>query len=153
MGTKKCAQCGKEFRPKVGNQKYCSAKCAKEAFVKSESFAKYHNKRARTVAHINPDLVAAFGFRCAICGWSIPSWRKGYAKYERNHGCQFHHIVPISEGGTSDEENLILLCPNCHKKAHSGLITTEELKRHTFTKEEAREIADAWREEMVWYIK
>jgi len=29
-----------------------------------------------------------------------------------------HHIVPLSCGGESTLENLILLCPNCHAVAH-----------------------------------
>lgn len=29
-----------------------------------------------------------------------------------------HHIVPRSEGGTDDPENIKLLCPTCHREAH-----------------------------------
>ncbi len=31
-----------------------------------------------------------------------------------NHG---HHIIPISKGGKDQEDNIILLCFDCHKKA------------------------------------
>lgn len=27
---------------------------------------------------------------------------------------EVHHIVPLSKGGTHDEENLMALCTNCH---------------------------------------
>lgn len=27
-----------------------------------------------------------------------------------------HHIIPIEEGGTSEQKNLLPLCPNCHRK-------------------------------------
>ena len=41
---------------------------------------------------------------------------------------QIHHIKPISEGGDNAEKNLIILCPNCHKLVHAGLISKEELQ-------------------------
>lgn len=40
---------------------------------------------------------------------------------------EVHHIRPRSEGGTNDPENLIVLCPNCHNKADSGLISRSQL--------------------------
>jgi len=48
---------------------------------------------------------------------------------------QVHHIIPQEEGGTSDEENLIVLCLNCHSRAHrkGGLgrrITPKQLKEY-----------------------
>ena len=30
-----------------------------------------------------------------------------------------HHILPISEDGPNTEDNLIVVCPNCHRKIHS----------------------------------
>ncbi|MFC1595593.1 HNH endonuclease [Gemmatimonadota bacterium] len=32
-----------------------------------------------------------------------------------------HHIIPISEGGTNNASNLIVLCPNCHTRAHKEI--------------------------------
>lgn len=40
---------------------------------------------------------------------------------------EVHHIQPRSEGGPNDPENLIVLCPNCHNKADSGLISRSQL--------------------------
>jgi len=31
---------------------------------------------------------------------------------------QVHHIVPLSEGGSSEEYNLMSLCRSCHEKVH-----------------------------------
>ncbi len=31
-----------------------------------------------------------------------------------------HHILPISEGGSDEIDNLILLCPSCHTVVHAG---------------------------------
>ena len=34
---------------------------------------------------------------------------------------EIHHKIPKTFGGTNDETNLIILCPNCHKQAHLDL--------------------------------
>ncbi len=31
---------------------------------------------------------------------------------------EVHHIIPLSEGGTHDELNLMSLCRSCHEKIH-----------------------------------
>lgn len=31
---------------------------------------------------------------------------------------EVHHIIPLSEGGTNDESNLMSLCRSCHEKIH-----------------------------------
>lgn len=33
---------------------------------------------------------------------------------------EVHHKVPLSEGGTHDESNLISLCKECHARIHAG---------------------------------
>ena len=40
---------------------------------------------------------------------------------------QVHHIKPVAEGGSDDEENLIVLCSNCHSKVTAGQITEAEI--------------------------
>lgn len=32
----------------------------------------------------------------------------------------YHHIVPVSLGGTNNISNIVRLCPTCHDKAHLG---------------------------------
>ena len=34
---------------------------------------------------------------------------------------EVHHILPISKGGTHDEENLMSLCQSCHTRIHREL--------------------------------
>ena len=31
---------------------------------------------------------------------------------------EVHHIVPLAEGGSNDESNLMSLCRSCHEKIH-----------------------------------
>lgn len=39
-----------------------------------------------------------------------------------NHG---HHIILYSENGDGSINNIITLCPNCHRKYHSGRLKIE----------------------------
>jgi len=43
--------------------------------------------------------------KCAICGWNDAS-------------CDIHHILPKSKKGNDGMDNLICVCPNCHRKIH-----------------------------------
>jgi 5-methylcytosine-specific restriction endonuclease McrA len=36
-----------------------------------------------------------------------------------------HHIIPVSEGGNNEMDNLVVLCPNCHAVVHRA----QQLKR------------------------
>ena len=40
-------------------------------------------------------------------------------QFEGNHG---HHIMLYSEGGQASVQNMITLCPDCHKEYHRGKI-------------------------------
>ena len=31
-----------------------------------------------------------------------------------------HHVIPVEEGGTDDQDNLVCLCRHCHKVIHTG---------------------------------
>ena len=41
---------------------------------------------------------------------------------------EVHHIVPRSESGPNEPENLIVLCPNCHEKADRNAIPRSKLE-------------------------
>ena len=53
------------------------------------------------------NLTAATG-TCAACGLNYPL-------------LDIHHIQPRAEGGSDDPDNLIDLCPNCHRLMHCQL--------------------------------
>lgn len=40
-------------------------------------------------------------------------------RYDYKAILQIHHITPLSLGGNDELENLVILCPNCHKTIHS----------------------------------
>lgn len=52
--------------------------------------------------------------KCGNCGWCECT-------------CDIHHIISTAEGGSDALSNLAYLCPNCHRKAHRGLISTDRL--------------------------
>ena len=135
MEEKTCPVCGNIFDAKT-NKKYCCPQCARKAGVEKA----YGNIKRRTAikAKQNPDLLIAYDSKCAVCGWHLPT-----SIHHHQRGCDFHHIIPVCDGGSNTEDNLILLCPNCHREAHAGFISRERLLRLTFTKEEARMIAEA----------
>lgn len=56
------------------------------------------------------------GYRCATptCGQILT--------------LDIHHLDYVCEGGSNDPENLIALCPNCHRLHHSGVIPTDALR-------------------------
>ncbi len=54
--------------------------------------------------------VAARDRGCVICG-APPDW------------CDAHHIVPWSQGGATDLDNLALVCPGHHTAVHAGTWT------------------------------
>lgn len=66
------------------------------------------------------------GHRCTIC--SAP-W------------LEIHHIDELSEGGRTEYDNLIVLCPNCHTRVHSENIPSKrELRLYKRKQEIASEL-------------
>ncbi len=50
------------------------------------------------------------------------------ANRKTNKTClEAHHIEPIEVGGKTEDKNIILLCPCCHKKVHEGRASIERL--------------------------
>lgn len=61
-------------------------------------------------------LKSLLGAKCQICGWS------GFAKKDGDLFIEAHHIVQLSEQkeGSLCTDNVILVCPNCHREIHYG---------------------------------
>lgn len=58
-----------------------------------------------------------------------------YPNCDERYSLEVHHIIRRSEGGSNKENNLIVLCNNCHDKAWGGLIPKQRLKHHSVAKE------------------
>ena len=66
------------------------------------------------------------GHRCTIC--SAP-WM------------EIHHIDELSDGGSTEFDNLIVLCPNCHTRVHREQVPTKtELRNYKLKQEIAYEL-------------
>lgn len=61
-------------------------------------------------------LGSARGWRCEVCG---KRWQDGYLM-------EAHHKLPTSLGGKDTEDNFILLCLECHYKAHLAIARTQQ---------------------------
>ena len=62
-----------------------------------------------------------YGSKCMLCGRKLPL-----------KGTTFHHILPLSRGGKSTEENGSLLCKECQSIIH--LFSYEEEGYQKLTK-------------------
>lgn len=146
---KKCETCGKSFLAdnkeiNRGNAKYCSISCA----AKAPKALKYD----KICKHCGRDFVAASAsakYCSNSCkqknyrakqksksedGFSI----KSYYKIFENIPCELcqwdkttrdlHHIIEVSNGGTNELENLISVCPNCHRMIHNNLVSKDDIE-------------------------
>lgn len=71
------------------------------------------------------------GYRCVVCGTT---------REELGRNPDVHHIVPVRWFAESDDhdltdahfpDNVVSLCPSCHRKAEFGKIERSELRDHT----------------------
>lgn len=60
-------------------------------------------------------LIRAEGY-CEMCKKIAPFKRKK----DNSPYLEVHHIVPLAAGGEDSLENVIALCPNCHREKHFG---------------------------------
>lgn len=69
-------------------------------FLKDKKPKSYVSKKQKE------NIFDKFNRVCAICG--APEGK----------GLHVHHIIPVSQGGTNDESNLMLVCKECHHRIH-----------------------------------
>ena len=106
-----CKHCGKEF--KKTSKVYCSPQCKKE-FEHQEYIQKWknhqvtgiRNKNGQLSEHIRKYIFEKYDYKCSVCGWSEIN------PYTNTIPLEIDHVDGNWEN--SYEENLVLLCPNCH---------------------------------------
>lgn len=109
-----CLNCGEELPYANGNKrKYCSSKCQhdyeqklwEEEYKKDNSFAK-STKWGAIPSPLRRYIFKKYNSKCSICGWSEEN------PYTHTIPLEIDHIDGNSENNL--EENLRLICPNCH---------------------------------------
>lgn len=65
-----------------------------------------------------------YRYTCQLCGTQIKKigWSPNLKKIDEVEflTADAHHVVPLAEGGDDEPSNLICVCPNCHRRLHSG---------------------------------
>lgn len=118
MDCKKCLNCGKEIS---SYKSFCNNKCQSE--YKHRQFIEDWKKEKENGVvgqygisnHIRRYLFEKNNYRCQICGWGEKN------KYTNKIPLEVHH--KDGDFRNNDENNLELLCPNCHS-------LTETFKSH-----------------------
>ena len=85
-----------------------------EFFQQKDVKAKEVAKRRRISPTQRKSVLERDGYKCRICGISrqyLDDKAPGLGEYLR---LEIDHIVPIAQGGTSDESNLQCLCWRCN---------------------------------------
>lgn len=105
----KCLNCNKEIK---NRNKYCSIKCQKEyeynTYIDKWKKGQINGMRGtyQISMHVRTYLLKKYNNRCARCGWGEVN------RYTGTIPLEIEHI----DGNyrNNNENNLIVLCPNCH---------------------------------------
>ncbi len=107
----KCLNCGSEFEHKYGTyNKFCSNKCQGEykskAIIEKWKNGEYTGNTEYISNTIKKYLLEKNNYKCEKCGF------EGYNELTHNSILQIHH--KDGNAANNSEENLQVLCPNCH---------------------------------------
>jgi 5-methylcytosine-specific restriction endonuclease McrA len=109
-----CLTCGKEFsyKPSQKTGKYCSNKCQQE-FQKNKIVEEWKSDSStgvkagyRLKSAIRDYIFSKYNHQCSSCGWNKVNESTGKSPLEIDH--------IDGDCSNNSEENLRLLCPNCH---------------------------------------
>ncbi len=106
---KYCLNCQKEIS---NRNKYCSIECQKEyeykQYIHKWKNGEISGKRGeyQISLHIKTYLLKKYNYKCAKCGWGEKN------KYTGKIPLEVEHIDGNYQN--NNEDNLIILCPNCH---------------------------------------
>lgn len=129
-----CLYCGELIDNEKGNKRYCNNKCQQEHQYK-RYIEKWKNgevdginKDGSTSSYIKRYIHKKYDNKCTKCEWNIRN------EFTGNIPLEVEHIDGNSEN--NKEENLTLLCPNCHaltetyKGANKGNGRHNRMKRY-----------------------
>jgi len=108
----KCVNCGNFWETRNVNCKFCSKKCKNNYHrnIKTEKWLSGEHDgtmgKTSTVRWIKWYFIQKHGEKCMECGWSKRN------EYTRKIPIELEHID--GDFRNNKEENLKLLCPNCH---------------------------------------
>ena len=90
--------------PSVLEEYFCNARI-KGVVFSHEGLPLWHSQAKRLATKAQMSALRALYGACAGCGADM--WV-----------CQAHHIRPVSQGGPTNIDNMMLLCWACHQKVH-----------------------------------
>lgn len=103
-----CKHCGQEFMSASKAAKYCSDSCKQKNYRAKQKSLSEDGVSIKTYYKIFENI------SCEICAWD---------KTSRD----LHHIIEVSIGGTNELNNIVCVCPNCHRMIHNNLISKDVL--------------------------
>ena len=123
-----CQNCGKEFSHRYTSyNKFCDNKCKSEYEYK-KYIERWKNKEVdgckggcQVSSHVKRYLLEKYNNSCQKCGWGE------YNPYTNTIPLHIHHID--GDCTNNSEENLELLCPNCHSLTENFGILNKNSKR------------------------
>jgi hypothetical protein len=105
-----CKNCGKEFKTYEKNRQFCSTSCYKEYHSKTKTERWLNGLEipngTKVPEFIRKYLLNKFNNKCQLCGWGEEN------PITHKIPLQIHHID--GDCTNNKEDNLQLLCPNCH---------------------------------------
>lgn len=122
-----CIHCGKDIYNKPYGTKYCSAECQvkheREEYITRWKSCEESGLSGRygVSARIRNYLFEKYNNKCQICGWGKEN------PVTHKIPLQIHHID--GDCTNNKEENLQLLCPNCHSLTETFGNLNENSKR------------------------
>lgn len=118
-----CEKCGNHFKSsKIKNGKHIHCDNCKRKVVHIQDINQLTSIKDLSKRTISKILERAHK-GCSICGWNEST-------------CDIHHIIPKSKGGNNEHNNLIIVCPNCHRIIHTtNKYSIDFLKEHSMEKQ------------------